>query len=448
MYYDINNEFLNTYEVNSSHLESLGITNLSVPNFVLMSAYFSTYISLENFSYTNIYSIKNIRNVIVDLNVKKLLMPIALKDRDSHTEKCYCLTKDGYAKIVFILSNEHMIKYKVRRAGITTLHDFSAGQNFFPILSCAKGRELRWSNEVVYGDYKRTNKTLCVDSSFYFNRKNFSIEQDMGTESDLILLRKIEKYRRFDIFNNDNPLIISYKVPNIVLSSDIYSQNKIKELIKECEETGARAFQNNDTAALLSQKIKRELNVDELHDYLTDLVFQKNKIYEIEYNFIQYRSFRKKRDNLIYYLSSLSEYDNALLEFKYCTPLYFVPTAMLGRYVRFILDFNGFFGKTISTFLSYYKDGGESYKEFDKIGSFHFRNIYETKLNYYVFELFSVDLSSYFRLKEYSKERTTKPLKVFCIIDKLSDAPVIGNKSVIYLLLSDFINNIFHPYSL
>lgn len=340
----------------------------SIRHAILSFGYFCKYFSAEEllqylgFPKQNAFMIRSRLNDFVSSGY---LSAAKLNSIDSTTSTVYYLTEKGHSLVAPLHFAETKIAYKRKGKANEVMHSYSTGLNFFGLFSSPYiTMPFTWRTEVMLSGYtKGSSNALCADAYVRYGGYNIFIEEDLQNESNGILMHKFENYVRHGFMSGDhNIIILSCKQPYVYMSDPAYSRRGLKviaDLFKKYPERGlfylpVEQLTEKDKKVYdaLCGVLKRfhygranQFTLDDLDRYIDELDSKRNPYRIADYNKVQVKTASNKLYSLFKTYRALHrtpERDTAAyIQFLYGTPLYVLPTSLIGNYMYFMYKESG-----------------------------------------------------------------------------------------------------------
>lgn len=442
-----------------------------IRNNILTALFYCSYLTAADLSYylgMPEKSFKSLHKQLNDMEQAGLIKKAPLKTKDAFSRVLYYPTESGFSMAAAYIGVPYLFSYKRRGKQITTMHDYSIGLNALQLM--LYGNSFIWNKEVsyseIYGGVKK-NGSICIDAvcDFVDTPYRMYIEEDLGNESNGILLGKLEKYYQYDLLRNGTTEAVVYSfrqpyltcdAPQIMAYSAKMVDKVMKWLMKENkglnEALASLQWQKNDLenlalyetieslcGVLELEEGKKDITADFLALYIKDLEELKLDFRVRDHNILQETFTRKKFQSLAGILarnyrmdsSSMSSYLSDLMK---GFPVYCTSTTLLSNEIPFYFYKQASMQYAMSFCLKkVFPDiQVESYEEVLSPPLSHMtghmrllglRNAFTFRHGKVCVEYLGRDLGAVLRTLRYIDEYMSKETKTFlvCIIEQFSD---------------------------
>ena len=343
-------------------------------------------------------------------------------------------------------------------------HPYSAGFNLFQLLLLQEPFE--WEREVPYGsgyEFKQNRSDfLQVDARCFLYPKNAKkarclfIEQDMGTETNRVLMEKLEKYNNYSLMaDKDNLIVFSFYQKEASISLDhkglsVFSNARCRALSDFMEvynydlvdEVLASDYKDKDYARALKEFVEAEnakygekevVTASFVEDFAQTLALHENPYMLRSFN-MEHLALTKRR---LYGIAK------ALMTFAYQPPLFFdriaegfvvsaIPTCLLANRLPFAMlsKFDEAKSRVEETVLRYFPKASFTGEVSDpvpvktgtSVSMIRLRNAFtyptQSGKGYVFVEMPFMDAGSWLRLKLLTDAYAGRdPVSVICVVE-------------------------------
>ncbi|AOZ97944.1 replication-relaxation family protein [Butyrivibrio hungatei] len=199
--------------------ERIGYTGNELKSAILVLCAYSFYLTQEELSFLcplyPLYSHLSSRVIkpLIEQGYLQQEKASSFKEQEGTARVFYYITAQGYQYANSLCQGKLTTKYKKNRSKVAKSHTYYIGYNFYELLML--GYSMTWQREYLLSErsfnYKSKAPILQVDArcDLYerFGSKTFYtiyVEQDLGTEHNDVLIKKIDNYAALGIM--DRPL--------------------------------------------------------------------------------------------------------------------------------------------------------------------------------------------------------------------------------------------------
>jgi len=474
-------------------------------NNVLILLHICSYLSASDLSY---YfglpdgSFKSLHSLLNAMEKSGLIKSTTVGMKDGFSKNVYYPTELGFLNAGSMFMNGSQIPYKRRGKSVTTLHDYSIGQNALHLILF--NMPFTWSKERSYSVANNNRKSmgsLCVDGVCDFINTNHTLffEEDLANESIGTLYKKLDKYHFYELmeYPEKNTLIFSFRKPSLTCDAPAYpsfSTKRLEELVSNMQSRQIFLLQDmipilmaEDNTVLLevAEHIStlyktyyplKQVDLPELLSFLKDFSELKLDLRHMEYNAMQL-SFAISRSRSLLgmfvkvYQGPEYTYPSFFHSFMKGFSVYGLPTTLLSNYLPYInftqtglhysfpMLLSPFYpGMDASSYQSVMDEplrmptGARQLLALKNAFSFHYGTV--------CMEYVSHDLSAVIRVMRFKDFYLDSGVYVICMVDSFKDALFLVNDTflacklndisslpkIVFLDLSEVPKGVVHPF--
>ncbi|WP_026653553.1 hypothetical protein [Butyrivibrio proteoclasticus] len=453
--------------------DKLGYTGSDLKSAVLVLCAYSFYLTQEELSFLcplyPLYSHLSSRVIkpLIEQGYLQQEKATSFKEQEGTARVFYYITAQGYQYANSLCQGKLTTKYKKNRSKVAKSHTYYIGYNFYELL--VLGYSMTWQREYLLSErsfnYKSNVPILQVDArcDLYerFGSKPFFtvyVEQDLGTEHNDVLMKKIENYAILGIM--DRPLssiiMFSFSQKGVTdgkngLKNQLhpYSPTNCQQLLDYMDVMhldnvydayltgfpdvsfitnflvkcgGARISKDGENLKRTKQVLDRNF-VSEFKKLLGE---RRNPYQHRDYNLIRSRFSQSRLEEMVKLLFSISDRENAFMQrLRRGYQVYYLPTTLVSdRIVYGLLDKNPELIHKITSSLSYLC-GNISYKSplsapivvRDNI-KVNLRNYFEGSSTNICVEFPCFDIGAWIRAMYFSKyKNSSEKLHMVCVFE-------------------------------
>ena len=339
-------------------------------NNVLILLHICSYLSASDLSY---YfglpdgNFKSLHSLLNAMEKSGLIKSTTLGMKDGFSKNVYYPTELGFLHAGAMFMDGSHIPYKRRGKSVTTLHDYSIGQNALHLLLF--NMPFTWSKERSYSVANNNRKSmgsLCIDGVCDFTHTNHTLffEEDLANESIGTLYKKLEKYHFYDLMEapEKNTLIFSFRKPSLTCDAPTYPAFSTKRLEELADFMKAKQLfllqdaipiltaEGNETLLGVADHIStlysvhfpmKKIDLPEILSFLKDFSELKLDLRHMEYNAMQL-SFATSRSRSLLgmfvkvYHGPEYTYPSFFHSFMKGFSVYGLPTTLLSNFLPYI----------------------------------------------------------------------------------------------------------------
>jgi len=445
-------------------------------NNILILLHICSYLSASDFSY---YfglpdgNFKSLHSLLNAMEKSGLIKSTTVGKKDGFSKVVYYPTELGFFSAGSMFTDGSSLSYKRRSKAVTTLHDYSIGQNALHLLIYSMPFE--WDRECSYslaGNNRKAMGSLCIDGICHFTNTNHNLyfEEDLASESIGTLYKKLEKYQFYELMDHPHrdTLIFSFRKPNITCEAPVYpsfSSKRLLELLSIMDENHLTILQDI-IPVLTAQKNEVLLDVanhvlelyslyypskrvtyEELRHYLTDFTELKSDIRHMEYNAVQVSFASARTRSLLGMLVKVyhgPDYKQPSFFYSIMQgfSIYGLPTSLLSNYLPYINFTQTGLQYSFAMLLNRYYPGMDAsgYRsvmdtalrmESGSRQSLCLRNAFPFDSGTVCLEYVSHDVAAVLRVMRFKDLYLSSSVYVLCMVDSFQDALFYMNESFI-----------------
>lgn len=474
-------------------------------NNVLILLHICSYLSASDLSY---YfglpdgNFKSLHSLLNAMEKSGLIKSTTVGMKDGFSKNVYYPTELGFLNAGSMFMNGSQIPYKRRGKSVTTLHDYSIGQNALHLILF--NMPFTWSKERSYSVANNNRKamgSLCIDGvcDFIDTSHTLFFEEDLANESIGTLYKKLEKYHFYELMDTPekNTLIFSFRKPSLTCDAPAYpafSTKRLEELADFMESNQILFIQDaifiltaegNETLLGVAEHIStlysvhypsKQVDLTEVRAFLKDFSELKLDLRHMEYNSMQL-SFAISRSRSLLgmfvkvYNGPEYTYPSFFHSFMKGFSVYGLPTTLLSNFLPYINFTQTGLHYSFPMLLSSFYPGMDamSYQSVMNTPlkmatgsrqSLALKNAFSFQKGTVCMEYVSHDLAAVLRVMRFKDCYLDSDVYVICMVDSYKDALFLANDAflscktnenvslpkIVFLDLSEVPKGIVHPF--